>query len=344
MLSKYSIPGILFIVIIICTGCGGSNDNSKEFTSDPVTVSTVQSKIGDIKITKLFGGNVEGIEQSDVYARIPEVVENVNVKLGERVKIDQILVTLDKKGPNSKYLQAQAAFENARKDFKRMEFLYLEKAISEQRFDQSRMAFKVAEADYIAASALVELKSPIDGVVTAISVTLGQPAIIGKPLVTVANIEQVLIKLIVGAKDASKVKIDSEVNVMINSNDAVPVKGVVHRVSESADPGTRGFEIEVVADNKNGMFKPGTYAKVELVMEQHKKVVLVGSVAIFIREGRSYVFKNVNGRAILTPIETGGESGGMTYIQSGIQTGEDVITAGSNLVVNNDSINVVEGF
>ncbi|MBD3234689.1 MAG: efflux RND transporter periplasmic adaptor subunit [candidate division Zixibacteria bacterium] len=339
MKSKLTIFSMLWLAIIIF-GCGGQQTDVEEQITAPMAVNVAPVTRGDFEIRKAFGGTVEGIEQSDLYAQIPEAIVGVNVGLGETVTENQVLIELDKKGPNSRYVQARAAYENAKKDYNRMKHLYEEKAISEQEFDRAATALEVAEADYNSAASLVKLQSPIDGVVTSVSVTLGQPAVPGKPLVTVARTDSVIIRFTVGGMDARNLEPGSPAQILLKERDT-EITGVVSRISNSADPGTRGFEVEVLTDNKRGLLKPGTFVEVELTLGEFKDVMLVPSNAVFIREGQKYVYRNERGRAVLTQIEVERESQQYSYVVEGLEIGDTIITRGSNLIVDGDSLMVV---
>ena len=340
--SQWLFLGYVITILLFGAGCGKKEGNSRTSFTVPISVKTVAVEKGDIEVTRSFGGDVMGIEQSDIYARIPEVVVGVSVELGQRVKSGQVLLNLDREGSNSRYLQAKAGYENARKDYERMEFLFGQKAVSEQSYDRAATAYKVAEADFNAAASLVELKSPIDGVITSISVTLGQQAIIGKPLVTVAKVDSVLIRFMVGESDARRIRIGTKAGILLDESRGSMAEGKVTKVSDSADPGTRGFEVEIAVDNENGWFKPGTFVRVRLVLDKHEDILLVPSSAAFIREGERYVFMVINRRAKLMPVVVGEESENMIYIKSGINQGDQVITVGSNLVIEGDSLNILE--
>ncbi len=325
---------------ILIFGCGGQQTNVEEQITAPMAVNVAPVTRGDFEIKKTFGGTVEGVEQSDLYAQIPEAIVGVNVGLGERAAKNQVLIELDKRGPNSRYVQTKAAYENAKKDYKRMKHLYEEKAISEQEFDRAATALEVAEADYNSAASLVKLQSPIDGVVTSLSVTLGQPAVPGKPLVTVARVDSVFVRFAVGEMDARNLKRGSSAQILLKDRNT-ELRGIVSRISNSADPGTRGFEIEVLADNKRGLLKPGTFVEAELTLGEFKDVTLIPSNAVFIREGQKYVYKSEQGKAVLTQIEVERESQQYSYVAEGLEIGDTIVTKGGNLIVDGDSLMVV---
>ncbi len=331
---------ILFVSLLLIN-CGGNKSEQKTSFVHPITVEIVAVERGDIEITKIYGGTVEGIEQSDIYARIPEAVMKVNAKLGEKVNKDDVLIVLDREGPNSHYLQAKSAYENASKNYSRMKYLFEQKAISEQSFDQVKTAYEVAQANFEAAASLVELKSPIDGVITFISVTLGQYTVPGKPLITVAKTDSIKIRLALNVRDAGRLSLGSEATIFADKSRDSRIKGRISRISSSADPNTRGFEVEIVALNSENILKPGTFVDVGLILDRYNDVLLIPSDAIFLKSGEKYVYKDSSGRAVLTRIEVGGESNNKAYIKSGLKEGDVVVAMGSNLLVNGDSLKIV---
>jgi len=87
------------------------------------------------QITRTYTGSLEGEQQAVLYARLPEAVKEIVSPSGKRVKADDIILTLDKYGPSSSYTQAFSVYENARKNFDKMKFLYGQGAISESQHD-----------------------------------------------------------------------------------------------------------------------------------------------------------------------------------------------------------------
>ncbi len=172
------IKTIYFIIIIIVsasffiyTGCGKNdkqNNNIELNEIIPVSITTAQKR--DISNKRTYSGSLEGIKQSNIVAKISERIVSINAAVGQYVKAGEIVVTFDKTGPSSQYIQAKANYENLQRELDRMNALYKDGAVAKQAVDQAQTAYEVAKANYDASKNAVELVSPISGKITAINV------------------------------------------------------------------------------------------------------------------------------------------------------------------------------
>ncbi|MCK4302124.1 MAG: hypothetical protein KAW91_05090, partial [candidate division Zixibacteria bacterium] len=113
-------PGLLLTALFILS-CGSNEVAQKE--ERPVSVRATVVSISDEQVTRSFTGSLEGEKQADIYAKIAEVVERVEVREGRRVSEGQMLIMLDKSGPSSMYRNTESLFRNAEKNFHKMEYL-----------------------------------------------------------------------------------------------------------------------------------------------------------------------------------------------------------------------------
>lgn len=110
---------IMFLgFVLLAAGCKGKEDATPKNQSgaDTVAVSIQQIIKGDLTITKSFTATLEGEEQANLTAKLAERITSIRCKVGQTVHAGEVLVTLDKAGPTSQYLQAEAAYKNAAKD------------------------------------------------------------------------------------------------------------------------------------------------------------------------------------------------------------------------------------
>ena len=105
------------------------------------------------RVTRTFSGPLEGGEQANIVARLSERVTSVKIRVGEAVRAGQLILSLDRSGPSSQYIQAEANFKNAERTLERMKSLYSEGAVSQQTVDGAQTAFDVAKANFDAARA-----------------------------------------------------------------------------------------------------------------------------------------------------------------------------------------------
>jgi membrane fusion protein, multidrug efflux system len=322
---KYVGIGIAMTAILI-SGCGKKDAKQTEIPKIAIQVSPVEK--GDLLVVRGYSGTLEGARQSQIYAMIPERVVELPVSEGQYVKKGDPIIKLDKAGVNSHYNQAFAAYQHSKDNFEKMERLYQQQAISEMDFKSAKTGYEVAEADFIAARGSVELSSPIDGVVTDISVNLGQQAPLGVPIATVAATQKMRMTVYVVGSEIGKLKTGQEANVVIESGDSITAK--ITELSSSADPETRLFRVEMEMENSGGVLKPGMFARAQIVVADLRQVLAVNNDAVFFDEGISKVYVVQNDTAFAKSIEIGLGDGRKTQVLSGIDSGQLVVVTGKN--------------
>lgn len=305
----------------------------------PVSIDTVA--VGSISESIELTGTVQGIVQSDLISKTTERVVRVGASVGQRVSKGQVLVVFDTSNPMAQYRQAKAALDDAEKDFARMQALLEQGAISEQMFEKTQTGLEVARANFEAARSIVEVISPIDGVVTSVNVTEGETVGIGMVVCTVARYDRV--KVIVQASEADLQQLSAGAVAFVRTSDGGEVPGTVSMMSSSADPGTRTFRVEVTADNTSRVLKPGSFATVAVQAAHKKEAVVVPSSCIVTRDGRLSVFVvSADGNAELRRVTTGLFNSETVEILDGLKPGERIVVSGYELLRGGETVKIVE--
>ena len=148
-----------------------------------------------------YDGVVEALRQTVLAAQVPGAVVALAVKAGDRVKAGQVLVRLDARaaeqqaGAAAAQVQAaRAAQEEATRELERQKQLHEKQYISRAALDRAEAQYKSAPARAAAQlaaagaarteSGFYTVKAPYDGIVSDVSVVLGDLAMPGRPLLT----------------------------------------------------------------------------------------------------------------------------------------------------------------
>lgn len=83
-----------FAVSAVLVGCSDANNNENNEENVVVAVETALVEKGDFKVSKSSYGHVSLIDQTPVLFDEPAEVEKVHVKNGDKVKKDDVIVTL----------------------------------------------------------------------------------------------------------------------------------------------------------------------------------------------------------------------------------------------------------
>jgi len=170
------------------------------------------------------------------------------------------------------------------------------------------------------------VKSPISGVIGTLYLKPGQMAAPQIPIAFVSDISKLEVTFEVPEMDVIHIKNGSKA--VISLNEEIKYEGYVYRVSSVVDPLKRTSQVKVRFRNNPKKLKPGMLVKGEIILEEHKDVVVVPESAIVEEEGNYFVFVVENGVANKRKIRKGLEYRGRVEILEGLKEGENVVTLG----------------
>jgi membrane fusion protein (multidrug efflux system) len=294
----------------------------------PVDVVTVSRD--SLIVTLPLVGQVSGWRQSDLTASGDYKVESVFVKEGDRVEPGQLLLRYDiETSPDrSRLRQAREAWENARRQYERLQALYDEGALAESQLDDARTRLRVARADYESALREVEVLAPISGIVTLVAVRPGDVVAFAEPLLQIAVLDSVRVTASVSQTTAS----------LIRPGALARARGITGRVvsrSLGADPDSRLFRIEMVLPNPGGLFRPGETVACLVEVSRLEQVVTLPREALLGRTDprpgvRTEVYVVEEGLARRRQIVLGEATEDRVAVREGLVPGEIVVVFGAN--------------
>lgn len=334
---------ILFVVslTILFVACGGEKQEA-QVEERPVPVTVAPASLSTLSLSRTYTGTLEGWKQARIYASIPEAVVELPIKEGSEVRAGQAVIVLDKEGPASQLQQARAMYEDAKDNFEKMSRLYEQGAISQQTYNNLKTNLDVSRANYEAARQQVELTSPISGVLTDLTVNVGQYVPVGMPLATVAQTDKMRMTLFVDSRSVASLKVGQVAQVSVAGFDDDTFAGTVTEIARSADPETRLFRVELQIDNRNLVLSPGMFARATIVVQEMANVLTVPREAVFSTEGISKVYTLEGDRAREKSIEVGEGTVEYYHVISGLIEGEIVIVLGRTQVSDGALVKVVE--
>lgn len=327
----------LTLLLSLLAGCGSGETKSAQGDAGatkltvPVDVAAVQK--GALSVSRTYSASLEGQEQANIVPKLSERIGSVHVRVGQSVAANHLIVSLDKAGASSQFYQAEAGFRNAEKSLERMKSLYTEGAVSLQTLDATQTAYDVARANFAAARSIVELTTPISGIVTAVNATIGDLAMPGATLATVAKIDRMKAIFSLNESDVMSIAIGQKVFITSEARPDLTVEGSIVQISRSADVRSRSFEVKAMFTNtKDRWFRPGMFANVRLQVSSGAGILMVPSIAIQTDGVTSHVYVVKDGRAYQRTVQAGMTDGDRTEIVKGILPTDSVATVGINNV------------
>lgn len=288
------------------------------------------------------------------------VVTQVNAEIGQAVQRGQTLVQIFSRElaeAQTKYLADNAELEVEHKKLIRTQELVRLGAASRQEMEEVEANHQVHSAhveesrqrllllglsgqqiaDVAAgkrAGTTIAVPSPLDGVVTARSVNLGQVVNASQDLLTVTDLTSVWVEAHLLEDNFAAVRIGSPATITSIAYPGRQFRGGVSYIDPQVDPQTRTAKVRVALDNPGGALRFGMYLDI-LFATAAARTVVVPKEAVQTIGASNIVFvpvKGEDGRFIQRPVKTGVASPSGFGILEGLKAGETVVTDGSFLL------------
>jgi len=153
----------------------------------------------------------------------------------------------------------------------------------------------------------------------------------GTPLVTMADLGRVYVKVDVDETQIGYVRPGQPVSIVVDAYPDKTFEGVVLKIAPQGETvqNVTTFKVTTEIKNPSGILKPGMNATVEITVADKKGVLLVPNEAIKEIRGRKFVIPVVNGRPVRPRmIETGVTDYEYTEVISGLSEGDVVMIGG----------------
>ena len=339
------------IVILGCATLLASCSSASSGEAAPA-VATVAATVATVA-TERFAGAIDAIgvvtvrpgHLASLGAPGSARVSAVRVSVGDRVRAGAVLVELDPapfnaavQGANAALLAATTARERAQR---------LVDAGIAPRKDLDLATSELAQATSLAATArrmrtLATLRSPIEGVVTRLTATLGSNVDGTAALVEVADPRFVDIVLNVSAAEAAQLTIGAPVTLTSGAAEGADTlgTGVVTTIAGAIDSVSRTVAVRVGAPKTVRALRIGESVNGRITLEQRVDAVLVPSAAV-VPDGDEYRVYVVDsaGVAHARTVEVGARRDGRIEITAGLKAAERIVTDGAYQV--DDGVHIV---
>jgi membrane fusion protein, multidrug efflux system len=325
------------------------------------TVAVVSPAPGKSAAGLMLPAEVKPWLEASIYARVSGYLKTWLVDIGGHVKEGQVLAEIDTPELDQQLEQARAQLVLAEANLKlakttddRWQGLLKRAAVSEQEAAEKAAARAVMAANVQAAAAnvhrLEDLQSfqrviaPFAGTVTLRDVDIGDLIIAGsggKELFHLAQSEKLRVYVRVPEPDAPGVSPGQSAELMVSQvpGRVFPVKVIT--TSEAVSPDSRTLQVELQADNSQGLILPGSYAQVRLSdMRPDPSLVLPSNTILFRAQGLQVGVVGSNNTVELRQVQIGRDFGQTVEILSGVTPADHVIINPSDSLVNGTVVRV----
>lgn len=343
---------VLWLSLLHSAMAGAAEPTAPAPAPSPALVTATVGTAGAGQPTG-FDGVVEAVRQTVLAAQVAGAVVSLDVKVGDAVKVGQVLARIDARAANqstaasdAQVMAARASLDMATKDLERQRQLFEKSYISQGALERAESQFKSTQAQVAAQlaqagatrtqSGFFVVKAPYAGIVSEVPVALGDMAMPGRPLVTLYDPIHLRVTVSVPQSAALGLQRDAAVRIQLPGLPAdrewvTPSRTVV---LPTVDPGTHSVQLRLelppaapgTAGDAATLLAPGLFARAWLpgIAGGPARLNVPARSVVRHAEMTGLYVVGADGRPVLRQVRLGPVQGDSVEILTGVSAGERV--------------------
>jgi membrane fusion protein (multidrug efflux system) len=314
---------------------------SKKMVPPPETVTSAVVKEEDWAPVLSSVGSISAIQGAVVSAELGGTVAEIEFENGASAKKGDVLIKLDASQEEALLRSSEAEVELARADLERTRGLASKKVVSKAELDAAESKFRRLTAVVDQMQSNIRKKTvvaPFDGQLGIRQVNIGQMINSGQPVVPLQLLDSVFVDFALPQQHLSKLSPGLEVRVRTDAAAGREFVGKLTAINPGVDTASRNVSAQATLENPDHALRPGMFAKVEVVLpEKRKALVIPGSAISYAPFGDSvFVIEKKKdektGKEVQTIrqqfVRVGEARGDLVSIVTGLKSGETVVGTG----------------
>jgi membrane fusion protein (multidrug efflux system) len=332
----------------LAAGCSNGKAREKDPEADKDAAVPVETQpLKRAEMVAVYSGTapIEAHDEAVVVAKVGGEVRQIYVEEGDAVREGQILARLDGDRLRLTLAQTDANLKKLERDYKRTLDLSERGLVPKSTAENLKYDLDALHAAYDSAKlelSYCEIRAPIDGVVSARDIKVGNTIKPNDPTFTVTNLDPLLAFVHVPEKEFRKIAPGQPAEVVVDALAGERFVGRISRISPTVDPQTGTFRARVEVDDQSRRLKPGMFARVNIVYERRQDALQLPRTAILDADGQQSVYVVANGKAEQRVIRTGLANGGWIEVLDGLKGEERVVTVGQAGLKSGTPVKIVD--
>lgn len=354
---------LLVLGALLLAGCGGKE--VKDEVVRPVFYQEVGKSIA--QNVRSFSGVTQSSNEAKLSFKVGGLIENVNAKMGDTLRIGAIIARLDASDYRINYNKAEASLKNAeaklaaaKSAFLRVENLYVNNNVSLSEYEKLKTQFesagsmvKTARSQLDAAQNQLDytiLRAPSDGVVSSVMAQENEMTGIGHPVVVFAGVNNLEVKTAVPENIIAQINRGQDVTVRFSAFPEKTFRGIITEVSPGI-PNASAYPVIVQLAESSSRLFPGMTGTVELPLNgdslsQNKIVIATDAVGhdqsgdfvfVAVKSNESDIYVAEKRKVTLGELRADGYE-----IVGGLDKNEMVITAGLSFLYDGRKVKLLD--
>ena len=345
---------------LLISACGQGDVEAPQ--RPPTLVDVMQFEPRTVVVEREYAGRMRGSREVEVRARAEGILVTRLFAEGQVVEEGQPLFVLDPdpfrialQSADAERANAQAARNQARREYDRIRGLLDQNAISRREYDRALADRELAEAslaraDAAVASAALNLEwstvaAPVGGITGLETVSEGNLISRGNLLTTISQLDPIHVRFSMPESDAllrqadlreltaqgmtaEQIAVARSVRLVLPDGSTYPTPGYMDFTDSTVDPRTGTVSARAIFDNPDHVLTPGQFVRIRASVRLLRDVILIPQDAV--RHGRTgaQVFVMEEGVVRARTVQLGPVVEGSQVILDGIGPGDQVIVSG----------------
>ena len=317
--------------------------------SEEKTTTQEEEKVEKVQVMTLTAAEIErdvvlpttleGYDNMKVSSSVSGIIDEILVKVGDRVSKGQLLVKMDP----TQYTTTKLTYANLGVEMSRMEALKAAGSISQQIYDQTKTQYEQVKEQLALYESNTFVRADFAGVISAKNFENGELCA-GQPILQLTQINK--LKAFVNVqenyfpylKKGMKLKITSEIY-----PDKV-FEAIIETVFPTIDPSSHTFSVRIQIPNASETLRPGMYVSTSIPVGKVKGMLVpYQSVLKLIGSNERYVFVNDGGKAKRITVTLGKRfDRDVEIISEELKEGDQLIVVGQGRLVDGVKLEIVK--
>ena len=269
-------------------------------------------------------------EEVELVCEATGKVVGIYFEEGKVVVAGQLLLKVDDAELQAQLRRAEYQLNLTGERLNRQRILLEKDAVSREEFDQVQTDYNILQTDIDLLKtkiAKTEVRAPFAGTIGFRGVSLGSYLQLNTVIARLVDQSKLKIEFQIPEKYAStyftgnKIKFRTEVS----PNE---LEAIVYAVDPKVHEATKTITVRGIYDNASCKLLAGMFARVNLIISQSGKVMLIPTEAIVQEMDDKKVWVVSNGKAKSQSITTGFRSNNQVEVLSGLQVGDTIMITG----------------
>ncbi len=332
------------VAAALLAGCGA---NEEPVAAKPTPVRIQRASNGPAVPPIDTNGTVATKHEMRLSFKMGGVVRRIHVQEGDKVKQGQRLAEIELTEVGAQVEQSRQMAEKAQRDLKRGENLYADQVISLEQLQDLRTQAAVAQAAFKSAQfnlGYSVIAAPRDGVVLRKLVEERELVPPGAPVLLFGESDSgFVVKAALADREIVNVKLGDKGEIRMDAFPARTMTGTIVEIASAADERNGMFPIEVKFDAPPPRLVSGLVARLRLTPNSDAPgLTYIPMAALVEADGdRASVFVVKDGTAQRRNVRVAFITADSIAIESGLATGENVVTDGALYLENGESVEVL---